>query len=142
MEIFSSSSLNDCEIIQLPMINNRAGNITAINNQIEIPFETKRIYYLYDVPGGAERGGHAHKALKQLLVAGSGSFEIELNDGITTKTIHLNRPNVGLLIVPGIWRELKNFSSGAICIVLASELYNTDDYIRDIHEFKKIKHDS
>jgi hypothetical protein len=142
METFKLSSLNDCKILQLPVINNRAGNITAINNQTEIPFETKRVYYLYDVPGGAERGGHAHKDLKQLLIAGSGSFEIEINDGIESKTIQLNRPNVGIIIVPGIWRELKNFSSGAICIVLASELYDPNDYVRDFNKFKKLKHDS
>lgn len=134
-----NSKLNDCKVIDLPKINNRAGNITSLNNNTEIPFDVKRIYYLYDVPSGVERGGHAHKDLRQLLVAGSGSFEIILNDGYEEKSIFLNRPDKGLLIVPGIWRELKNFSSGAICFVLASELYDENDYIREYNEFINIK---
>jgi hypothetical protein len=138
---FKKSNINDCLIIDLPKINNRAGNITSLNNNIEIPFDIKRVYYLYDVPSTAERGGHAHKLLQQLIVAGSGSFEVLLNDGIDKKSIFLNRPDKGLLIVPGIWRELKNFSSGAICIVLASELYDENDYIRDIDNFKTMKYE-
>ena len=99
------------------------------------------MYYLYDVPGGAERGGHAHKHLKQLIIAASGSFDVLIDDGSMKRTISLNRPYHGLLIVPGIWRELLNFSSGAICLVMASEVYQEDDYIRDYAEFKAIKHD-
>lgn len=136
-----NSKLNDCKVIDLPKINNRAGNITSLNNNTEIPFDVKRIYYLYDVPSGVERGGHAHKDLRQLLVAGSGSFEIILNDGNEEKSIFLNRPDKGLLIVPGIWRELKNFSSGAICFVLASESYDENDYIREFEKFKLIKNE-
>lgn len=130
---------NDCQVIQLKSIDSKAGKITVIEDGLNIAFAVKRVYYLYDVPGGAERGGHAHKCLFQLIVAASGSFDVVLDDGQTQKIIHLNRPNKGLLIKPGIWRELNNFSSGSICLVLASELYNENDYIRDFHEFKTWK---
>ncbi len=133
------TTINNCRLIELPKIHNRAGNITAINGLSEIPFEIERVYYLYDIPGGAERGGHAHKELQQLVVAASGSFDVLLDDGISQRTIHLNRPYFGLLIVPGIWRELHNFSSGSICLVLASQHYNELDYIRDYEQFKKLK---
>jgi len=104
-----------------------------------VPFEVKRIYYLYDIPGGEDRGGHAHKKLKQLIVAASGSFNVLLNDGLNKKVVTLNRPDYGLLVVPGIWRELMEFSSGAICLVLASEIYSERDYIRSYNEFKLLK---
>jgi dTDP-4-dehydrorhamnose 3,5-epimerase-like enzyme len=104
-----------------------------------IPFVIQRVYYLYDVPSGAERGGHAHKKLKQFLIALSGSFDVLLDDGNKKKNITLNRPDIGLLINPGIWRELKNFSSGSVCLVVASEIFDEEDYIRDIQEFKKCK---
>jgi hypothetical protein len=129
----------DCRLIELPKIHNRAGNITAINGLAEIPFDIERVYYLYDIPGGAERGGHAHKELQQLIVAASGSFDVLLDDGNNQKVISLNRPYFGLLIVPGIWRELHNFSSGSICLVLASQHYDELDYIRDYKQFKKLK---
>lgn len=138
---FTESKVSDCQTIELPKIHNRAGNITAINELIDIPFNIKRVYYLYDVPGGEDRGGHAHKNLYQLIVAASGSFDIVLYDGNKKKTVHLNRPYYGLNVVPGIWRELTNFSSGSICLVLASELYNTDDYIRDYSLFKSVKNE-
>jgi len=131
--------INNCQILELPKIHNRAGNITPIENIKTIPFNIKRVYYLYDIPGGEERGGHAHKSLYQLLVAASGSFDVSIDDGKNKKLIHLNRPYHGLLIVPGIWRELVNFSSGAICLVLASEHYSEKDYIRKYSQFKKIK---
>jgi len=115
----------------------RSGNITAVEPHLNIPFEIERIYYLYDVPGGAERGGHAHKNLRQLIVSASGSFDVILDDGIDKKQITLNRPYSGLLIVPGIWRELSNFSSGAVCLVLASLRYDESDYIRDYGDFLK-----
>jgi len=136
---FSKSKVKDCKIIELPIIHNRAGNITAINEVNDIPFKIKRVYYLYDVPGGEERGGHAHKKLYQLVVAASGSFDIVLDDGKMKKSINLNRPYFGLSIVPGIWREIVNFSSGSICLVLASEFYSIKDYIRDYQLFRNLK---
>ncbi len=124
-------------IIRLPKVNNRAGNITALENNITVPFEVKRVYYLYDIPGGEGRGGHAHKELQQFLIAVSGAFDVMLDDGINKKVIHLDRPYLGLHIVPGIWRELSNFSSGSICLVLASHKYNEKDYIRQYEDFTK-----
>lgn len=132
-------SIFDCAVHQLDKISNRAGNITVVSSKITIPFDIKRVYYLYDVPGGEERGGHAHKNLFQLLVAVSGSFEVTLDDGNNKKTIQLSRPNFGLFITPGIWRELHSFSSGSVCLVLASEPYSEDDYIRNYQNFKKLK---
>lgn len=128
-----------CNVLELSRIHNPSGNITIVQSDSVLPFRIKRVYYLYDVPGGSDRGGHAHKALQQLIVAASGSFDVILDDGEMKKTVHLNRPNYGLLIVPGIWREIINFSSGAICLVLASEKYNPSDYIRDYSEFRKLK---
>lgn len=128
--------MNDCVTLQLPRVQNRAGNITIVEGFDVVPFDIQRIYYLYDVPGGEERGGHAHKALRQFIVAASGSFDVVLNDGKNRKTVTLNRPDFGLLVTPGIWRELINFSSGAICLVLASKKYDESDYIRNYEEFK------
>ena len=129
----------DCAIIELPRIQNRSGNITAIGNNIEIPFDAKRIFYLYDIPGGESRGAHAHKECHQFLVATSGSFEVQLDDGKVKKTVMLNQPYRGLHIQPGIWASEVNFSSGAICLVIASHKYNESDYIRDYTEFLKFK---
>ncbi len=123
------------QIISLPKIEDRRGNLSVIENDT-VPFHIKRVYYLYDVPSGAERGGHAHKKLRQFLIALSGSFDVILNDGEEESVVPLNKPNVGLLINPGIWRELKNFSSGSVCLVIASEVYVEEDYIRDFDEFK------
>lgn len=136
------SDVHSCNVVELTKIHNPSGNITIVQNGLHQPFDVKRIYYLYDVPGGSERGGHAHKNLNQLIVAASGSFDIILDDGRNKKIIQLNRPNFGLLVVPGIWREIVNFSSGAICLVLASEKYNPDDYIRDFATFKRLKNTS
>jgi hypothetical protein len=136
---FTNSSVFNCNVIELPKINNRAGNITPITNNIEIPFNIERIYYLYDVPSGEQRGGHAHYELQQLIIAASGSFDVVIEDGKNIKTITLNRPNYGLLITPGIWRELNNFSSGSICLVMASLKYDEADYIRDYDIFLKEK---
>lgn len=133
------SSIQDCVVLPLNKIHNRAGNITVIEEYKSIPFNIQRIYYLYDIPGGESRGGHAHRELHQLIIAASGSFNVNLDDGKNTKAVPLNRPDFGLLIVPGIWRELNNFSSGAICLVLASEKYNEHDYIRDYSYFKIYK---
>lgn len=131
------ASIYNCNVIELPKIHNRAGNITPIHENVDIPFEIKRIYYLYDVPGGEIRGGHAHYNLQQLIVAASGSFDIVIDDGRNKKTITLNRPNYGLFMTPGIWRDLVNFSSGAVLLVLASDVYNENDYMRDYKEFLK-----
>ena len=125
----------DCAIIELPKIKNRAGNITAIHNSEEIPFDIKRVFYLYDVPGGECRGAHAHKDCHQFLVAASGSFEVVLDDGKSKRVIQLNRPYLGLHILPGIWAAEENFSSGAICLVLASHKYDANDYIRDYETY-------
>jgi len=134
-----NTTVHDCSIIELPAIKNRTGNITPVSNNNEIPFSIKRIFYIYDIPGGESRGAHSHKKCHQFLVAASGSFEVELNDGKTKHTIMLNRPYIGLHIVPGIWAHELNFSSGAICLVLTSELYNTDDYIRDYEQYLNYK---
>jgi len=128
----------DCNLLELPKIKNRAGNITAIENNNQIPFVINRIFYLYDIPGGESRGAHAHKECHQFLVAVSGSFEVQLDDGKVKKTVMLNQPFRGLHIPPGIWASEVNFSSGAICLVLASHVYSENDYIRDYSEFKNL----
>jgi hypothetical protein len=133
------SSLNHCRIIELDKIHNRKGNLTVVHNQLSVPFSVERIYYMYDVPSNAERGGHAHKELHQLIVAASGSFTISLDDGNGKKSFMLNNPNKGLMVVPGIWRELNDFSSGSVCLVLASMKYASSDYIRDYKEFISYK---
>lgn len=134
-----NSSVYDCNILPLSKIHNRAGNITIVEGDTNIPFQVKRIYYLYDIPSGESRGGHAHKELYQLIVATSGSFDLQLDDGVNKKIVRLNRPDYGLLIVPGIWRELFEFSSGSVCLVLASTKYDEADYIRDYSGFKIYK---
>jgi len=125
----------DCAVITLPSIKNRAGNITPVHNSAEIPFDIKRIFYLYDVPGGESRGAHAHKECHQFLIAAGGSFEVLLDDGKSQKVIQLNRPYMGLHIPPMIWASEINFSSGSICLSLASHLYNEDDYIREYSKY-------
>ena len=133
------SAVYGCSVIESKKNHRDKGNLTVVQNNIEVPFAVKRCYYLYDVPGGEERGGHAHKELQQLIVAASGSFDVILDDGNIKRTISLNRPYYGLLIVPGIWRELNNFSSGSVCLVLASEVYKQEDYIRSYDEFLEWK---
>lgn len=132
--------LDKCQIYDLPRINDPRGNLTFVEANRHIPFDLRRVYYLYDVPGGAERGGHAHKKLHQLMIAMSGSFDVHLDDGNAKKVIHLNRSYNGLYICPMIWREISNFSSGAVCMVLASDYYNEDDYYRDYPAFIKDIH--
>ncbi|GIZ10483.1 FdtA/QdtA family cupin domain-containing protein [Flavobacterium sp. UMI-01] len=124
----------DIELISIPKIEDPRGNLSVIEKD-NIPFSIQRVYYLYDVPSGAERGGHAHKNLKEFLIALSGSFDVIVNDATSEETITLNKPNVGLLINQGIWRELKNFSAGSVCLVVASETFEEEDYIRDFDDF-------
>ena len=130
-------TLDQCQLIELPKISDPRGNLTFVEAGRHIPFAIQRVYYLYDVPGGAERGGHAHKGLHQLIIAMSGSFDIHLDDGENKKTIHLNRSYNGLYVCPMIWREMDNFSSGAVCMVLASNFYDESDYYRDYNDFLK-----
>lgn len=137
--VSKTATLSDCSILEIPKITDPRGNIAVIENGV-IPFISKRVYYLYDIPSDAKRGGHAHKNLYQYLIALSGSFDVRLFDGAAKKRVTLNKPDKGLLIVPGIWRELENFSSGAVCLVLASEVYVEEDYIRDQKIFKAYKH--
>jgi dTDP-4-dehydrorhamnose 3,5-epimerase-like enzyme len=127
--------IEDCKILDLPKISDPRGNLTYVEGGTHVPFEIRRVYYLYDVPGGSERGGHAHKELSQLIVAMSGSFDVVLNDGRSSSRFHLNRSYFGLYICPMIWRELDNFSSGSVCMVLASNVYDERDYYRNYDEF-------
>lgn len=127
--------LNDCKIIELPKIMDHRGNLTFIEGNRHIPFDIKRVYYLYDVPGGASRAAHGHRDLSQLMISMSGSFDVTLDDGFDKKTFHLNRSYYGLYIPPMIWRDLDNFSSGAVCMVLASDFYDEADYFRDYDNF-------
>lgn len=133
------TTVYDCTIIEIDKHHHEKGNISVIENDVTVPFDIKRVYYLYDVPGGESRGGHAHKDLRQLIVAASGSFNVTLDDGNVKRTFTLNRPYQGLLVVSGIWRELDDFSSGSVCLVLASHLYEESDYIRDYNDFTKLK---
>lgn len=125
----------DCKLISLPRIQDPRGNLTFIEGGHHIDFDIRRVYYLYDVPGGSERGGHAHKELRQLIIAMSGSFDVLLDDGAEQRRFHLNRSYVGLYVCPMIWRELDNFSSGSVCMVLASNYYDESDYYRDYQQF-------
>lgn len=128
-------NIADCRLIDLPKIADPRGNLTFVEGGHHVPFDIKRVYYLYDVPGGAERGGHAHKDLHQLIIAMSGSFDIVLDDGRRKKRIHLCRSYYGLYVCPMIWREMDNFSSGAVCLVLASNTYDEADYFRNYTDF-------
>ncbi|HSC64070.1 MAG TPA: FdtA/QdtA family cupin domain-containing protein [Caldimonas sp.] len=130
--------LEECKIVELPKIADPRGNLTFIEGGRHIPFEISRVYYLYDVPGGSERGGHAHKGLSQLIIAMSGSFDIVLDDGFEKRRFHLNRSYFGLYVCPMIWRELDNFSSGSVCMVLASNRFDPSDYYRDYDEFVSV----
>jgi dTDP-4-dehydrorhamnose 3,5-epimerase-like enzyme len=128
-------SNTDCKIIELSKITDPRGNLTSIEGQRDIPFEIKRVYYLYDVPGGSSRAGHGHKTLQQLVIAMSGSFDIELDDGYEKRKYHLNRSYYGLYICPMMWRDIDNFSSGSVCMVLASDYFEEDDYFRQYEHF-------
>jgi len=129
-------TINLCKLVDLPKISDPRGNLTFIEGGNHIPFDIKRVYYLYDIPSGSERGGHAHKALHQLIIVISGSFDIHLSDGKNTKIFHLDSPSIGLYVCPMIWRKLDNFSANSTCMVLASNYYDEDDYYRDYDEFK------
>lgn len=134
--------VDDCYLIELNRHHSvRKGDISVVENQSEVPFDINRIYYLYDVPGGVNRGGHAHKKLYQLIIAVSGCFTVVLDDGVTKKSFVLNRPYRGLLVKPGIWRTLEDFSSGSVCLVLASENYDESDYIREYGDFLNYRSD-
>lgn len=135
----NKTTVYDCSMIELDKHHHVKGNITVVENGKTVPFDVKRSYYLYDIPGGESRGGHAHKDLRQLIVAASGCFDVILDDGYVKRTFTLNRPYQGLLVVPGIWRELDDFSSGSVCLVLASMGYDEADYIRDYDVFLKYK---
>lgn len=136
-------SVYDCTIIELDKHHSdRKGNLTVVENGITLPFDVKRVYYVYDVPGGESRGAHAHRNLSQLIVAASGSFKVTLDDGRVKRSFFLNRPYQGLLVKPGLWRDLEDFSSGAVCMVLASDVYKEDDYIRNYDDFVKYKNEN
>ncbi|MEF9987166.1 MAG: FdtA/QdtA family cupin domain-containing protein [Bacteroidales bacterium] len=137
--MLTKNTVYDCTLIELDKHHADRGNISVVENDVTVPFAVKRVYYLYDVPGGESRGGHAHKELYQLIVAASGSFNVTLDDGNVKRTFILNRPYHGLLIVPGIWRTLDDFSSGSVCLVLASMEYLESDYIREYNVFKILK---
>lgn len=135
-----NTGVYDCTLIELDKHHSdRQGNLSVVENGLTVPFAVKRAFYLYDVPGGESRGGHAHKELYQFMVAASGSFTVTLDDGIIKRSFLLNRPYQGLLVKPGIWSSLEDFSSGAVCLVLASEVYDEADYIRDYDEFLRLK---
>lgn len=134
-----STLIGDVSFIELQKILDDKGSISVVQNSIDVPFVVRRVYYLYDTPSGSERGGHAHKVLQQLIIAAMGSFDITLDDGKVKTTINLNKPNIGLLLPPGLWRELNNFSSGSVCLVLASLEYREEEYIRDYSEFINFK---
>ena len=135
------STVFNCDVIELKKNKQKVGSSTSVESGLSFPFEIKRVYYIYDVPGGSDRGGHAHKELEQFIIATSGAFEVALDDGKNRKTIRLDRPNFALHIRKGIWRETKNFTSGSICMVLASEVYAESDYIYDYKEYLKYKNE-
>jgi dTDP-4-dehydrorhamnose 3,5-epimerase-like enzyme len=135
---YKESNTPLCRTISLPKITDNRGNLTFVEQNRHVPFDIKRIYYLYDVPGGESRGGHAHKHLQQFIIAASGSFDVIVDDGVKKQRFHLNRSYYGLYIPRMVWRELDNFSSGSVCLVLASEFYDEDDYIRDYNQFIKL----
>ena len=133
-------SVFDCSMVELDKHHSdRKGNLSVVENGATLPFDVKRVYYLYDVPGGESRGAHAHRNLEQLIVAASGSFTVTLDDGKSKRSFFLNRPYQGLYVKPGLWRDLEDFSSGAVCMVLASEVYDASDYIRDYQEFTEFR---
>lgn len=138
----NTSTIEDCDLINLNQIGDRQGHITVVENHKEIPFEVKRVFYLYDIPGGESRGAHAHKECHQLLIAASGGYQVEVSDGLKSKKFLLNRPNQALHVPPGIWASEVNFTSGAICLVLASHVYDEKDYLRNFKDFLSYRNDT
>lgn len=130
-------TIEKCRLLEFPIVSDPRGNLTFVEANRHIPFDIKRVYYLYDVPGGTERGGHAHRTLHQVIIAMSGSFDVVLNDGLRAHRYHLNRSYYGLYVCPMMWREIDNFSSGSVCMVLASDFFNEDDYYRDFSTFRQ-----
>ena len=139
VESFRTNSLNDCQLFELPKVHDLAGNLTALDNCINVPFEVKRVFYIYDIPSGTTRGAHAHREAYQFIIAASSSFDLTLDDGENTHNVRLDRPFYGLLVAPGIWCRLENFSSAAVCMVLTSDIYRPEDYICDYEEFLSLK---
>ena len=139
IRIHNQSQLSDCQMINLAKHHHANGNLTAVNNGVDLPFEIQRTFYIYDVPGDAERGGHSHYTCHEFIIAISGSFDVTVDDGTNQYTYTLNRPYQGLLVVPGIWRTLQNFSSGSVCLALASHHFDEDDYVREYDVFVKLK---
>lgn len=135
----TETSVYDCSLVQLPKLEVDRGAITPVNNNVEVPFAIRRLYYLYDVPSGSDRGAHAHKKLQQIIIAASGSFTITVCDGKLQRSFTLSQPNIGLYLPPGLWRELSDFSGGSICLVLASTEYDEKDYIRNLETYRKWK---
>ena len=139
IKIHNKSRISDCHIITLSRHQHANGNLTAINNGVELPFDLQRTFYIYDVPDGAERGGHSHYTCHEFIIAISGSFDVTVDDGTEQRNYTLNRPYQGLLVVPGIWRTLQNFSSGSVCLALASHHFDENDYVREYDDFLKLK---
>lgn len=135
MDLLNKNTIDQCSLIDISKVHTELGNISVLENGSNLPFDIKRIYYLYDVPGGETRGGHAHYKLEQYIIAASGSFDVIVDDGKNRKRFFLNRPNIALHVVPGLWRELDNFSSGSICMVMASHKFEEEDYIRNYDNF-------
>lgn len=137
-DLHKTSSIDQCKLIELGKNHHANGNLTVVENGKLIPFDIKRVFYIYDVPGGEERGGHSHKKLQQVIVAISGAFDVLLDDGVNQRSVTLNRPYQGLLVAPGVWSKQHNFSSGSVCLVLASEHYCEEDYVRDYDQFLQL----
>lgn len=138
IDTHTTSSIDQCRIIDFGKHHHANGNLTVVENSRQVPFDVKRVFYIYDVPGGEERGGHSHKQLQQVIVAMSGAFDVILDDGVNRRVVTLNRPYQGLLVAPGVWSKQENFSSGSVCLVLASDYYDESDYVRDYNEFKQL----
>ncbi len=137
----ATASINDCRVLTLDRHHHENGNLSVVENGGGLPFDVRRVFYVYDVPGGTDRGGHSHHHCHQFIIAASGSFDIEIDDGKNKLTVTLNRSNIGLYVAPGIWVGLRNFSSGSVCLTLASDVYDPDDYVRNYDEFLRLTAD-